>query len=464
MAVFNFGNIAPGLFELPQFDALAAIQQSGGAGGVAPGLQVGGFTPELAGQVGSALNTAAGFQTGQAPTSMDQPPRMEIADKIQPLLGDPIQQENQNLDRLLRAINNPQPNLNPALNAGAQAQSEALRGSDVQPGGSTPVQPRALGGVGGLANAAANYGAGKAVGAGLTSLAGKAGIGLPATPQIVGATAGVPGVPQVVGATQVPAAPGGLLGAITGQTPLIGAGPTTGFMGGLNTLPGVAAAINTANELRGLGKSTEETVEGITTGAGTALGAIFGGAPGAAVGSFLGDVIGDPLGKGVADLFGKRKGRRTQQQDRVKHALRDSLPNGRFSGVRGKELEITSKDVDYDDPLTGKAVALVDPISEALAMSSTGVLGEDTTELREDFGARIAYAVREGSDDAKDVKNNVLHYLKQSGITADQVRSGIRNSYATGNIDDARLGVYAATMAELTGGDAESELRLLRGI
>lgn len=222
-----------------------------------------------------------------------------------------------------------------------------------------------------------------------------------------GAAAGAPATPTVIGGEA--ATTGGLAGSLL---------PAAGYAAGAYT---GAQQFQGFNNLRkGKSPSTMQAAAMFPIDGGASLGAKL-------------------LGFGGMSA-GKRNRRYARDMLRQTGLADSSVPSGlAFDAVGGQRGVIDNHEVNYDDPITQKAIGLLDPIGDFLANGDAGKRG--------DVVAILAKAVRDKSQSEQDVMNNVLSMVKGLGINYGDVDGYVEGN--KGKFDGNRYDVYRSNLNQL---------------
>jgi hypothetical protein len=145
------------------------------------------------------------------------------------------------------------------------------------------------------------------------------------------------------------------------------------------------------------------------------------------------------LGFGGMDA-GKRNRRYAREALRQTGLADASVPSGlAFDAVGGQRGVIDNHQVDYNDPITQKAIALLDPIGDFFAGGDEGKRG--------DVVAILAKAVKDRSQSEEDVTNNVLSMVKGLGINYGDVDKYVEDN--RGKFQGNRYDVYRSNLNQL---------------
>lgn len=175
----------------------------------------------------------------------------------------------------------------------------------------------------------------------LSSISNQLGIGS-SLASLSAAGAGI-SLSGVAGGAEVAAATGGNAFGTGTAIEIAGGGAQASPLAALGNLAAVAyAAYETIDELKDVGKSREETAEGLTTAAGTALGAYFGGPIGAAIGAKIGEVAGKFLG----DAISNNGDIQAQERKLLENSIEDLLAK---AADEGNPLQIYGQDGSLQD-------------------------------------------------------------------------------------------------------------------
>lgn len=215
---------------------------------------------------------------------------------------------------------------------------------------------------------------------------------------------------------------------------------------------GVGAAYSLYQIYDTFGKTTP--VQGAMNGAtvGAYAGSFFG-----PVGTVVGGVAGAIIGAGLG-LINNRKHPETIQREQMKAGLaeygfidKDSnikLANGsNYSFASDSQNNLLNKDgtkryeyqIDFSNPLAGKAVALTQPLAEVL----TG--GHD--KLKTDLIGYLVNAATSNAKDENEVKANILAFYEQSKLSKEDLAGGLAKLAEENKISKEEISVYANDLA-----------------
>ena len=275
----------------------------------------------------------------------------------------------------------------------------------------------------------------------------------------------VPGAPPTAGATIIPAGlpvPEGMTAvgsAIDGGTMV--APESAASFGPVGQVLGPVAAIHGGYNLFNDWTDTtikpgESFVHGAETGAG--IGATVGGPVGAGIGAVIGGpvgVIGDIGGK----LFGGKKSKAQKKRDQIRGGLKEAgflddqnrikLPDGSYFDM-GKDGNarlsngLRYYELDWKNPLVGKVVGLVNPLSAIV----TG--GDDA--LMADITAYLTNAAMSNASDYTSVRNNVLQFYHSMNVVPSQTAAELQTLLNEGAITEEEFKAMVAANNTLVRG------------
>lgn len=216
-----------------------------------------------------------------------------------------------------------------------------------------------------------------------------------------------------------------------------------------------ASVIHVFESLQKVGKSTQETIDGVTESAFTAVGAYFGGQAGGELGHAIGDVVGDFLGSAFG---GKSTNAQTKARKQVEKYLEDIFAKIDFRAI-GKDGKLEQ----IQNIIFGSSDRFNDPgwVDQFKkygdeAMNVFGGLGVGLTKvlgIAEDIGPQIGLILAENLNGNLD---NARLLFQSLGISVQQyedalVAAGDAGQMSWHEVEVALQGVYAASQPGLVG-------------
>lgn len=252
--------------------------------------------------------------------------------------------------------------------------------------------------------------------------------------------------------------------ATTTSTTTTAAGTTATTANVASTIVGgVGAAYSLYQMYDTFGKSSP--VEGAMNGA--TVGAYVGSCICPGIGTVIGGVVGGIAGAALG-LINNRKHPETIQRDQMRDALTqfgfiDKDHNIKLADGTSYSLGTDSKhtlantdgtkrfgyQIDFSNPLAGKAIALTQPLAEAL----TG--GHD--KLKTDLLGYLTNAATSNASSEEEVKANVLTFYKQSGLSQEALATSLGKLTEENKITKEEIQVYANDLSSLFNGSENED-------
>lgn len=221
------------------------------------------------------------------------------------------------------------------------------------------------------------------------------------------------------------------------------AAPVAGVVG---LYQGYKTAQYAADAPAGAQRNRNSAMQGAAAGAG--VGAAVGSVVpvvGTAFGAAIGAVVGGAAGL-AAGMTGSGKDKYQMIRDKGREYLiergvltpdyKGTLADGsQFDfGKDGKGLQ----KLNYDDPLTGQAIALGDVIA-----AGEGFFGRSKDAMSMLY---TNAALSNAGGDINKVRANIMHFAQQRGFEPDKVQNEYNRQYAAGQISKEQLDAYSSTL------------------
>lgn len=252
----------------------------------------------------------------------------------------------------------------------------------------------------------------------------------------------------VASATGFPAATAAAPGswAALGES-TVGSGTAGNVAGGVVSAVGTYVAMHQGAKMMEdikWGDRGDATKHGFQAGAGAgaAIGNMIAGPAGAVVGSIIGSVIGAIGGMIGASKTGKDK-------DQLKRDMvRDALQNGKLLDEKYNitladgskfDLGIDGHGKNFDESGYAYQVARTSPYgTQAVAWADTlaYTLMGGNKKLATDFAGYFANAAMSNAQDIETVRANFLTFIKNSGLTRQQIEESLKRQYEAGALSE----------------------------
>jgi len=231
---------------------------------------------------------------------------------------------------------------------------------------------------------------------------------------------------------------------------------------GLNIVAGAYGGYQTANAMGDMAAGSQRTKMGVVGGAssGAAIGAGVGSivpGVGTAIGAGVGAIIGATAGA-VGSWTGSHKGKAQFMRDQIRGVMQQNgILDKDFQGTLadgskydfGKDgSTLKWKQIDKiaaDQPAAWNSAV---PLADALA-ASYGFVGQKASDIAAWYAKG---AVSNAGNDSNIAIQNMQHFAKQQGITADMIKQKLDEALKDNRITQDKYNYYLSGAQQLTGG------------